>query len=319
MSLKWFAEAPSNIALIKYMGRKDEATKIPDNASLSYTLPHLKSSVELEISSEKTSRWEALVTNDSLPLTLSEKAQQRFLTHLHNILDYFSYQQTFIVRSCNNFPQASGLASSASSFAALTLVAVQAICALMHQPEPPLNIIAQLSRRGSGSSCRSFFSPWALWDNEFVHAINLPYKNLQHQVVVISRDEKAILSSEAHRQVQTSPFYAERPERAEKRLQALIHALNHKNWETAYHITWDEFQDMHHLFETASPAFSYRNDASLQLLKKLQTYWEKKGDGPLITMDAGPNIHLLYCPEQQEIQQEIQHNILQGYDHVLST
>lgn len=316
--MKWFADAPSNIALIKYMGRKDENAKIPSNASLSYTLPHLKSFVELEIFSGNVSQWEPLIIPNTLSLTLSPKAQERFLAHLALIQKYFNFTGSFVVRSCNNFPQASGLASSASSFAALTQCAIQAICSLQNLEKPSLETMAQLSRLGSGSSCRSFFSSWALWDNETVGAIDLPYSDLIHQAVVISDLEKSVSSSQAHRQVQTSPFYSERAKRAENRLKALLIALQNKNWADAYQITWDEFQDMHHLFETASPVFSYRNEASQKLLQKLQQFWKTHGDGPLITMDAGPNIHLLYRPDQIAIQQTIQKDYLAGNYHVFS-
>lgn len=307
----WRAEAPSNIALIKYMGRKDEKNKIPDNASLSYTLPHLKSTVELEISPDSTSHWESLDPQ----FTLSASAQERFLAHLDYIQRYFDYTGSFIVRSCNNFPHASGLASSASSFAALTKAAVQAICDVIQKPEPEITIIAQLSRLGSGSSCRSFYAPWALWENETVTTIETApeYQQLIHQAVIISRHEKKILSSQAHENVKTSPYYFGRIERAENRLKQLLQALKTAQWATIYQLSWDEFQDMHQLFETATPAFSYRTPESYALLTQLATFWEKNGDGPIITMDAGPNIHLLYRPDQVDLQQKINQDILHVY------
>jgi diphosphomevalonate decarboxylase len=313
--MKWFAEAPSNIALIKYMGRKDEQKKIPSNPSLSYTLQHFNSFVELETSNKKNSQWEPLLSpNDSipnaLPLTLSSKAQERFLAHLQFIQKYLNYTGSFVVRSCNNFPQATGLASSASSFAALTRCAVQAISALTNQSQPPLEVIAQLSRQGSGSSCRSFYAPWALWDNESVRSIDLPYSDLIHQAIIISNQEKTMLSSQAHKQVQTSPFFIKRPERAENRLEQLLLALKNQDWSTAYQTTWDEFQDMHHLFKTSAPSFSYKNERSNIVLTQLQDFWDKHGDGPLVTMDAGPNIHLLYRLDQTETQQKIQQDYL---------
>lgn len=317
--MKWHAEAPSNIALIKYMGRTNEDTKTPANASLSYTLSDLKSTVELEISSQNASHWEPLSLNNASPLTLSSSAQQRFLNHLQYMLDSFSCSHHFIVRSCNNFPQASGLASSASSFAALTLAASLAINDLTHHTPLSRTQLAQISRRGSGSSCRSFFEPWAFWDNEEVRNLTVaePYKNLKHQAIVISDEEKAVLSSQAHQQVKSSPFYEGRKERAESRLNQLVTLLNNdinaNKWEKVYQITWDEFQDMHHLFETASPAFRYKNEISENLLKTLALFWEKEGDGPLITMDAGPNIHLLYRADQIDIQQKIWHDHLKKF------
>ena len=326
LAMKWFAEAPSNIALIKYMGRTNEENKIPANPSFSYTLPHLKSYVEIEyVDSPNTVTWEPLNFEDSHPIQLSMKAQERFFKHLAFMFKALGYAHSslngFIIRSSNNFPLGVGLASSASSFAALSLAASRVVGANNIRPNIQIAIdkIAQLSRIGSGSSCRSFYAPWVLWDNESVQALDFPhYAHLMHQVVIINAKEKAISSSQAHQYVKTSTFYAERPERAAQRLQTLFQALKNQQWEKIAQITWDEFQDMHQLFETASPSFSYRNEASLILLKKLEKYWEKKGDGPLVTMDAGPNIHLLYRPDQQEIQQEIQKYLLAGYSYVFS-
>lgn len=320
--MKWLADAPSNIALIKYMGRKNDESKIPANASLSYTLPHLKSSVELELLSQGNSRWEPLIRTNAHSISLSEPAQQRFLNHLNKVLRIFFKNAplpAFVVRSANNFPLGVGLASSASSFAALTLVAAKAASALTHQHQLPLEKIIALSREGSGSSCRSFYEGWVLWENESVQKMNYSsYDNLIHQVILLETHEKEVPSSQAHQRVKTSPFYNDRPSRATEHLNLFIQALKNENWSNLYQIAWNEFHDMHRLFETAIPAFSYHNEASRVLLKKLRDYWDKKGDGPLITMDAGPNIHLLYHSNQQDIQQDIQNQLLPGYSYVLS-
>ncbi|MBY0378012.1 MAG: diphosphomevalonate decarboxylase, partial [Gammaproteobacteria bacterium] len=163
--MQWFAQAPANIALIKYMGKKDKDNNIPDNPSLSYTLNNLLSSVELESYTGKKDLWEPLDTPGAGSFTLSIPGQQRFLQHLARIKAYFQFTGSFILRSTNNFPQSSGLASSASSFAALTKCAVLAISELRSQPLLSIEEQALLSMQGSGSSCRSFFSPWALWQD----------------------------------------------------------------------------------------------------------------------------------------------------------
>lgn len=312
----WHATAPSNIALIKYMGRKDEVAKIPDNASLSYTLPDLKSFVELERLPEgSTSRWEPLLSESCSALTLSESGQERFLAHLRFIQEELGdHAGAFLVRSGNNFPQATGLASSASSFAALTLAAVQAICAITEQSEPSVNKIADLSRRGSGSSCRSLYEPWALWDNETVEVFETAplYQQLIHDTIIISAEEKAVSSSKAHQNVKTSPLYIGRPERAQNRLKHFMNALKDEqaeHWQILCQIAWEEFQDMHRLFETAIPAFSYRSEATQQALNALEQFWQKNGDGPIVTMDAGPNIHLLYRSDQKAMQDTIRQAI----------
>lgn len=309
---QWLAHAPANIALIKYMGKDDQATNLPANPSLSFTLNHLKSSVSLESHPGKQDFWEALEIPGIDNFTLSHEGQQRFLKHLAFLKQQFSYLGGFIVRSNNNFPQSTGLASSASSFAALTQCAVQALCELTHQPLPAVEAIAKLSRHGSGSSCRSFFAPWALWKDDTVSSIDLPYKELLHEVILVDHQIKAISSSKAHELVKTSPFYATRPERATENLNDLLIALRAKNWANAYDICWREFHDMHQLFTTCQQPFTYMTERSLDLLAQLQEVWQKNQDGPIVTMDAGPNIHLLYRPDQKELARVFKQDVLIG-------
>lgn len=300
--MHWLAQAPSNIALIKYMGKKDDDSNLPANASLSYTLNHLLSTVKLEVIPGKNDIWEPLeIPGASQEFVLSESGQKRFIDHLQRIREYFDYTGGFIIQSCNNFPHSSGLASSASSFAALTKCACFALSELTHKPLPSIDEQAQLSRLGSGSSCRSFYSPWALWSENSVSPVDLPFTDLIHQVVIISAKEKQISSSEAHRRVKTSTFYDMRNQKAADHLKLLMDALNAKDWPSIYKICWDEFQDMHHLFRTCSQPFEYMSPNSMEVLKLVQQLWDEKGDGPIVTMDAGPNIHLLYRPDQADM------------------
>lgn len=313
----WFAQAPSNIALIKYMGKKGQQN-LPANASLSYTLDALLSTVQLEKQPGKTDYWEPLITPGAdEPLHLSAAAQARFLKHLAFLKLEFGYSGAFILRSTNNFPLGSGLASSASSFAALTKCAVLALSELTGQELPALEKQAALSRQGSGSSCRSFFAPWALWRDDTVQRIDFPYKQLIHQVILVDHREKKVSSSEAHARVLTSPDYGGRSARAETRLKLLENAFEAQDWASAYQICRDEFEDMHHLFATCEKPFSYITEESRVLLNSLQDFWEAKGDGPLVTMDAGPNIHLLYRKDQADLAREFRKDFLIGNYDVL--
>ncbi|MFC3908021.1 diphosphomevalonate/mevalonate 3,5-bisphosphate decarboxylase family protein [Legionella dresdenensis] len=315
--MHWFAQAPSNIALIKYMGKKDEQSNLPENPSLSYTLTNLLSHVEMESLSGKKDFWEPLPTPGAIPFTLSQQAQQRFLQHLERLKQHFGYSGAFLVRSSNTFPHGSGLASSASSFAALTICAVRALSELQNIAEPAIEEQARLSRLGSGSSCRSFFTPWALWQDDSVRAVDLPYDDLHHQVIIISHDEKKVSSSEAHRRIKNSSLHAGRSQRATENLKMLMQALELKDWSSAYQTCWREFQDMHQLFATCDKPFSYITDDSRQVLRNLQDLWLKQGDGPIVTMDAGPNIHLLYRADQIEMAQQFKQDYLIGNYDVL--
>lgn len=302
----WLATAPSNIALIKYMGKTETHLNLPSNPSISYTLDHLQTWVELELTDAEQDLWQPLVHPELYPLQLSDQAQQRFLRHLQRLKQHFGYSDRhFIVRSANTFPADCGLASSASSFAALTRCACQALAELTHQPIPSPTEQANLSRQGSGSSCRSFFSPWAYWHTTGVEPIELPYPQLIHQVIVIANQAKSVSSSQAHQAVTTSMLFQQRPQRANQRLQKFILSLQQKDWQQAYEIAWQEFWDMHALFETADPPFGYLVSDTLLVLNNLRQLWQTLGDGPLITLDAGPNIHLLFRPEQQRLAQLI--------------
>jgi len=299
----WRAEAPSNIALIKYMGKTDHAENRPTNTSLSYTLSHLRSVVELEAVSG-ADRWEPLVSYEARrlePIHLEGKGLARFLAHVARVKRMYGVEQGFVVRSANDFPSDCGLASSASSFAALTMAALDALSALQGEQAPSAGDAQALSRQGSGSSCRSFFAPWSLWDEKGARGVDeLRDLRFKHQVIVVDEAKKAVSSSEAHRRVVTSSLFAGRPERAEARVRELVAALRDGRWSEAFEITWAEFWDMHALFETSRPSFGYMTEGSLAALRFVRGQsWDRHGIGPLVTMDAGPNVHLLHLPTEE--------------------
>lgn len=299
-------QAPSNIALIKYMGKIEGTGNKPTNASLSYTLPHLLTTVRLEslddgsdvpkIGLAATDEWAPLEKAGFGKPELSTKGREKFLRHFEFLKKELGGRGSFRLLSANNFPSDCGLASSASSFAALTAAAVAAFA-----PATSLREISKLSRKGSGSSCRSLFRPWALWRDEGAEPIDLGYPDLLHAAVVVSAGVKAVSSSDAHVRVTTSPKFAGRPERAEQRLRELTGALKEKNWKRSYEICRDEFVDMHELFETSAEPFKYRNQASQDVVDACKHIWLHKNDGPIVTMDAGPNVHLLFRPDQREL------------------
>lgn len=291
--MNWSAEAPANIALIKYMGKS--ADNIPLNPSLSFTLDKFKTRVEFDLlEGANQDEWDA-------SQNINEADQVRFLKHLSFLKETFGIKENFRVRSQNDFPSHCGLASSASSFAALTLCAAKAASELKGADFTDPTKVNLLSRKGSGSSCRSFFKPFALWDVEGARPIELCGIKFLHQVVVVDAARKEISSSEAHKRVLTSRLWNGRPERARNRLEKLVEALKHNSWKDAYEITWDEFWDMHELFETSAPSFGYMKDSSQRVLKLVRELWNTEGDGPLVTMDAGPNVHLLYREDQREL------------------
>ncbi len=291
------AEGFSNIALIKYMGKSDVTGNIATNPSISYTLPNLKSVVKIsEVRDSQVDQWAPLREPDLQPLALSKKGQEKFLGHVIRLKNLWGVEGALRIESANNFPADCGIASSASSFAALT-----SAMALFFERKASALELARWSRLGSGSSCRSFFSPWCLWNGEQVEPLDLPQSKLLHMVILIDEEKKQVSSSEAHLRVKSSPLFQGRPQRVQARTESLLGALRNDQWALAFQVVWDEFEDMHQLFETSEPAFSYRNEKSKKALEDCQKVWLYKKDGPLVTMDAGPNIHLLFRENQRTI------------------
>ncbi len=281
--------APSNIALIKYMGKIEGLGNKPTNASISWTLENLRTEVQLELTN-KPDYWSGLNG-----LQLKAHGIEKFLKHFKFLKTKWNIDENFHIQSSNNFPSDCGLASSASSFAALTLAAAQ----MFQQMNPQswgedLKELSKLSRQGSGSSCRSFFTPWALWKDEGAENMDLPLR-LHHAVVVLESEPKKVSSSEAHKRVVTSPKFIGRIKRAEDKLEELISAIRKSDWKLGHEIVWDEFEDMHELFHTSSPAFGYITKEAREMLDWAKNQWKRDGGvGPWVTLDAGPNIHFLF-------------------------
>jgi diphosphomevalonate decarboxylase len=292
----WQASAPSNIALIKYMGKTADGSNTGVNPSLSLTLPHLLSHVEMTENTLGHDQWSSLDGQ----LKLSETGRAKFLNHLQFLKKvYLVEDRFFTVRSKNDFPSDCGIASSASSFAALTKCADKAFSSISGK-KMTLEQLAALSRHGSGSSCRSFFEGFVEWDGEDgIRPLVLPKVSTYHQVYILSSQIKSVSSSQAHQRVGTSLLMKGRTARAVERLEKTKALLTgDMQWNTLFEICWSEFWDMHALFETASPAFGYMTPQSLKLINEVRDLWTSEGDGPLVTMDAGPNVHLIWRSEQ---------------------
>ncbi len=305
MAKQWQAECPSNIAWIKYMGKKDHEKNIPTNASISWTLNHLTTTVVLKQASQD--KWVPL--DSDFPFAMSDLGKEKYLNHLKRLKDYFSVSGGFEVASANNFPADCGIASSASSFAALTEVCCLAFSELSGK-SISMEEKVRLSAIGSGSSCRSFMQGLVIWDGEGVRPFPVDNLQLSHMVILVGQGAKEVSSSEAHRRVASSLLFANRVERSDQRLEKVKHDLSAMDWTSLYQTLWAEFWDMHVLFETSQPAFGYFLPGTITLLNKVRGFWESHGDGPLVTMDAGPNIHLLWRKDQKQLS-------LQFFEHTL--
>lgn len=326
-AMSFLAQAPSNIAIVKYMGKKDTQNQIPQNPSLSLTLKHLCTFAEIERhSGHAEPRWLPETprlldpTNDSLHNlhdfsvpTLNETGLQKVIAHLKRceteipkILSQFQisprkgfHQESVVLRSVNTFPEASGIASSASSFAAITLAMAYSLAenpssfSKIYESSPGfMQALASVARMGSGSACRSFQGPWVLWNEAQTQTPEFSTPPLVHFVLLVSSEQKSVSSSQAHLQVKTSPLWTQRVERAQTNLQELLIALKSGNIAEISTIAWKELWDMHELFHTARPPFSYLKPLTTEILDWLSDFVQTPSP-PIVTLDAGPNVHLL--------------------------
>lgn len=326
-------QAPSNIALIKYMGKKDASLNIPENASLSMTLKDLCTTVELEIDSEDglgkdSVRWlNELPTqlpslNPSLSFDVPMIGQagiQRMCRYSEALPQIFYGSQgqarwarskkTF--RTANSFPPSSGIASSASSFAAMTLAVA---CAYSEDPvafaeefneSPQLRrALAVVSRQGSGSSCRSFEGPWVYWEEQsaaFMDSVQMP--ELSHFVVLVEAQPKKVSSSQAHHLVQTSPLWEKRLQNVHQRTLRMEEALRQGDLPAVSHLAWGEAWEMHELFHTCLEPFSYWTPGTIEGLHWLSSFLGEALP-PIVTLDAGPNLHVIVERNQQDLWRE---------------
>lgn len=294
----WQASMPSNIALIKYMGKTDHSQNAATNGSCSMTLESFRSTVEIEVVSDAANdRWEPLATDYPLPGGVGD----RFLSFFHKLKTAEGLaDQSFLIRSGNNFPSDCGLASSASSFASLTMAAEKCFAELKERPVRNATELANISRTGSGSSCRSFFGPWCLWEGETITQMESKMPKLTDFVLVCGSGHKTVSSSEAHRRVANSPLMESRLERIPGRLERSKAAIANGDYDTVREIAWDDMWEMHSLFHTSQPPFFYFSPETIAVLQFVEQAWKRGELKPIATIDAGPNVHLLIPAEQAD-------------------
>lgn len=309
MKNSYSAQAPANLALVKYMGKADFARNLPYNDSLSITLPHLSTKVTLTpLGDDKNNNVQesCWLSHQNFPeFELSEAGQKRFLAHLNYLQQQAGDKQLWQVESGNNFPTSCGIASSASSFAALTLAYAQYI--KESGSEVSATELSAWARQGSGSACRSVGGQWVLWPerSEYAHNVTMPWPNLFHAVAIIDDREKAVSSTRAHRKIMASKLLVGRQARARQRVNMLQNLpLTQVGWQQGASIVTSEYQEMHQMF--AQTGFEFMNGNTRLLINGIEGIWRECGDGPWVTLDAGPNVHILLRPDQEKIWQKLQ-------------
>ena len=285
------AFAPANIALCKYWGKRDIELNLPVTDSLSIALGSLGSRCRLAV----TAGGVDCITLNGEPLAPAHP----FAARLSGYLDLFRGAEArhFRVDAVNTVPTAAGFASSASGFASV----VRALDALhgWNLPDRDLSILARL---GSGSACRSLWQGFVRWhagvdtDGMDSYAEPLPgqWPSLRMGLLMVSDKPKAIGSTEAMRRtVETSSLYAAWPRQVATDMETILQALRDLDFDTLGSAAESNALAMHATMLAARPPVLYWHEDTLAAMRIV---WACRRDGLPVyfTMDAGPNLKLLY-------------------------
>lgn len=306
MKITW--RSPSNLALIKYWGKYGR--QLPKNASISFTLQNAYSETSLS--------YEEKEDDGKIDLTFlfeqkeNEAFKAKIVKFLGSIVEYFPFLTAYRlhIESHNSFPHSAGIASSASSMSALALC----LCSMERQvaitlPNEELfyRKASDIARLGSGSASRSVYPHLAVWgatelvknsSNEYAipfgEEVHEVFKSFHDDILMVSKREKSVSSTAGHALMEDNPFAEIRYQQAHNNLDKLLAALKNGDLATFGNITEQEALQLHALMMTSEPSYILMEGNSIELIKRVQAWRKATGNHLYFSLDAGPNLHLLY-------------------------
>ncbi|MBC7429034.1 MAG: diphosphomevalonate decarboxylase [Bacteriovorax sp.] len=303
--------SPSNIALVKYWGKVP--VQIPANPSISFTLSESKTSMTVFVS---PSNKKEVDVDFYFEGELNEKFKTKIVKFLETEVERFPWLEEFhlAINSENTFPHSSGIASSASSMSALTLCLLsldEKITGHTLLLEDFFREASDLSRKASGSASRSIYPILATWGeiDDLPETSNLfasPIKKTEiHEsfrkfcdaILIVDAGEKSVSSRAGHALMDNHPFAIERFKRARHNLTRLLAAMRAGDMNTFIEVVEEEALMLHSLMMTSTPSYILLKPTSLLLIEKIREFRAKTNIPVCFTIDAGPNIHLLYPAE----------------------
>lgn len=304
--------SPSNIALVKYWGKFGR--QYPKNPSLSITLDnaHTKTAV-------KFSKKEAGDISINFKFEGEEKESfsikiEKFLSSILEELPYLSHYHLDI-ESSNTFPHSSGIASSASSMSALAMCLCdfeRKISNVEMSEDSFLKKASYIARLGSGSASRSLFPEMAAWGNTDLlessddYAVTFNefhelFKGMCDSVAIISKGEKAVSSRAGHALMNNHPFAQTRFESANTNMKTLIDSLTSGDFDKFTEVVEIEALELHGLMMNSRPSFILMEPNTLEAINRIRNFRKNTGTKICFTLDAGPNVHILYPVSEKDI------------------
>jgi len=297
-------QSPSNIALVKYWGKKEG--QVPMNPSLSMTLS--KAVTRTKLSASPGGEPAGLIS-------VNREADHPFVPKMKVLLE-----QLVPVIPClsglairaeteNTFPHSAGIASSASGMSAFALCLLDIAVQMTHTKPSPCEwdaMASEASRMGSGSACRSVYGGFALWGKTNLvpssgddHAVDVSrgvhpvFLSMHDAILIVSSGKKQVSSTIGHGTMPGHPYLEGRIRQANVNTGVLLRALAGGDFEQVASVSENEALSLHALLMTAMPPIILVKPATMEIINRVQE--ARKGGMPVFfTLDAGANVHVLY-------------------------
>ncbi|GIW71767.1 MAG: diphosphomevalonate decarboxylase [Planctomycetota bacterium] len=291
------ARANTNIALIKYWGKRDERLRLPRNGSLSLTLEGLGAETTVEFGACERDRLEI----DGRERTGRELERVSALLDL--VREQAGLRLGARVISTSTVPLGAGLASSAAGFAALAAAAAAAAGLELSPRE-----LSVLARRGSGSAARSIFGGLVIWhrgsrtdgSDSYAEQLCTPQAwPLAMAIAIIDAGEKAVGSSAGMERACRAPAYLHWEATAESDLLEARRAVAARDFGRLGLLAEASATKMHMTAAAADPPLVYWRAETARLVSRFAS-WRAEGCEAYFTVDAGPNVAALCRAEQLE-------------------
>jgi len=329
------SEAFSNIAFVKYWGKF--ARQYPLNPSISMLIPQCKTSCIIDFTLDETNPG---VNSFLFENKENELFKHRIVKYLKDIEDiyFIGNKLSLSIQTENNFPHSAGIASSAFAFAAIAKALVE-IEKHFHNIEDEDRRASILARLASGSACRSVsnseFSIWGetrmeVGSNDFSTSLSLGHEQKENlgwplldTILVVDSKQKSVSSSEGHSLMNTHLYKDVRINQAHENLRTIYSAINNGDLKTFGEIIENEALTLHALMMTSYPSFCLLHPNSLAIIELIKSFRNRTDVHLYFTIDAGPNMHLIY-PEKEKaiidkfINEELKHlteSVMWGVSH----
>lgn len=301
-------KAPSNIAFIKYWGKKFK--QLPMNPSLSMTLE--KCHTITDISFHKNNSSKLNLKSFLLDGLQNNNFSKRIEDFIESNIEHFNFLVGYDlnITTTNSFPHSSGIASSASGMAAFVLCLLEFESILLNS-EIDFKKASELSRLASGSASRSIYGGFSTWGKSTIpfssdeYALKLndlgSFPKLYDAIIIVSKTEKSVSSSAGHNLMNAHPFAESRYMQAKDNLADMIRAMKDGDFEVFGELLELEALTLHALMLSSSPSFILLEPKSLEVISLLKEFRLKTETPVYFTIDAGPNIHLIYPEAYKEI------------------